>query len=234
MNIPLPASGKYQIEIRSQPGEAKPSIYDMAGGKILPLVEPNADDSLKVLIDAKSESSKLKINYLKGKELSLNWIRITPIFTPIESVSVSNVSDNPGPFPGKNFNETLPIEKSILQDAEEHSSIDASWKKIIPGADGTIDLAEATGKKSGIVYLSWRINAPATRNILLGLGVDYGSRLWLNGKVIFDSTKVGREGPPKPNEFLVPVSLNQGTNSFLAKVTSGSNAWTVQLNSNMQ
>lgn len=233
LNLLFPSAGKFLIEIKT-PANARELRLEESDGTTLPLQDgPSSNGAVKVLLEAKSDRQKIKIRYPKDKELPLAWVRITPVFRPFENVKVSSAYENPGLFPGKNFNETLPIEKNILQSSVEAATETKTWRPLNPGSNGWSDLGSFLGKKEGLAYQIWEVESSESKTILLGLGIDYGLKLWLNGASIFDSTKMARNGEPRPLEFCIPVTLRSGKNVFLAKVASGANGWTVQLNSNL-
>jgi hypothetical protein len=226
VKIPLTASGHFNLRLKVPVGE--PPLQLSKEGKPLPVLakESATGTEYSLVLNAANQTEGLVFS----QKSRLEWIDAEPILVGLGDASVSPAQENPGPFPGKLFKESGPIENAILSEGMLPSNVE--WKKVKPDADGTIDLEKVSGSRSGLAYVVWTVEMPEARKVLLGLGADYGLRLWLNGKLIFDSTATRREGAPVPNEFLVPVEFQEGKNILLAKVAAGAEGWTLQVNSN--
>ncbi len=91
------------------------------------------------------------------------------------------------------------------------------------GRRGTINLIEAVGNtQNAVAYLQAKVWSPKTQPATLQLGSDDGVKVWLNGKLIH-AKNVARG--VTPDEDKVGVTLQEGTNELLLKVTNGAGDW---------
>jgi hypothetical protein len=91
------------------------------------------------------------------------------------------------------------------------------------GPKGMINLIEAIGNaQNAAAYLQARIWSPKEQKATLQLGSDDGIKVWLNGKLIH-AKNVARG--VSPDEDKVPVTLREGVNELLLKVTNGAGDW---------
>jgi hypothetical protein len=103
----------------------------------------------------------------------------------------------------------------------------AAWKPlpagtIDAGAPGVVNLAKAVGGDNRVAYLRTAVYSPKAQAAQLELGSDDGIKVWLNGKVVHANN--ANRGMT-PNEDKAKVSLNQGWNVLLLKVTNGGADW---------
>ena len=70
-------------------------------------------------------------------------------------------------------------------------------------------------------YLYREIESPADQDATLLLGTDDGAKLWVNGKLVYTST---RHRAAAPEQDRVKVKLKKGTNRVLLKINNGDGA----------
>jgi cysteine-rich repeat protein len=71
-------------------------------------------------------------------------------------------------------------------------------------------------------YAATWINSPEQRSAVLGIGVDDGIRVWLNGAEV--GVNAGCQGV-STDQFSYPITLQAGYNRLLTKVYDGGGAW---------
>jgi HEAT repeat protein len=98
----------------------------------------------------------------------------------------------------------------------------AQWQTAKAEADGRLDLVKLLGGSNRCAYMRCQVVVDAAMDASLTVGSDDGVKAWLNGKVVLDKN-VPR--PFKWGEDTVPVSLVQGANLLLLKVTQGGGDW---------
>ncbi len=76
------------------------------------------------------------------------------------------------------------------------------------------------------VYLKTRIQSPTKQDARIEAGSDDGLKVWLNGKVVHANNATR---PCSPGSDKAKVSLNEGWNDLLVKVTQGGGEWSVCL-----
>lgn len=88
---------------------------------------------------------------------------------------------------------------------------------------GIIDIADALGGvDNAVAYLQTKIWSPRAQQATLRLGSDDGVKVWLNGELVHANN--AHRGVT-PDEDRVAVSLREGVNSLLLKVTNGPGDW---------
>ncbi|MEN6424738.1 MAG: DUF1080 domain-containing protein [Phycisphaerales bacterium] len=88
---------------------------------------------------------------------------------------------------------------------------------------GAINIIEAIGNaQDAAAYLKASVWSPNTQKATLQLGTDDGVKVWLNGKMVHANNA---SRGVMPDEDKVPVTLQQGVNELLLKVTNGSGDW---------
>ena len=84
---------------------------------------------------------------------------------------------------------------------------------------GTINLIEALGNtQNAVAYLQAASGRRRAQKATLQLGSDDGVKVWLNGKQVHANNAARGV---TPDEDKIPVSLQQGVNELLLKVTNG-------------
>jgi len=88
---------------------------------------------------------------------------------------------------------------------------------------GTINLIEAVGNaQDAVAYLKATIRSPRVQKATLQLGSDDGVKVWLNGQLVHANNAARGV---TPDEDKVEVSLREGMNELLLKVTNGAGDW---------
>ncbi|MBE3069177.1 MAG: hypothetical protein IMZ66_02970, partial [Planctomycetes bacterium] len=80
----------------------------------------------------------------------------------------------------------------------------------------------AVGGDSRAVYVRTWVHSDKEQPARLEFGIDDGSRVWFNGKVVHAD---GAGGAAVPGEHKVPVTLRKGWNALLLKVTQDTGPW---------
>lgn len=88
---------------------------------------------------------------------------------------------------------------------------------------GKINLIEIVGNaQDAVAYLKAKLWSPRAQQATLQLGSDDGVKVWLNGKMIHANNAARGL---TPDQDKVAVSLQQGVNELLLKVTNGGGDW---------
>ena len=227
LNVKFPSPGQYKLLFNAPRKSTDFTIRDSSGA-LLPVSTKISTSGVSHAINFLARAEGETISF--PNPCKIDSFDLSPRFCPLGPALVSPVSDNPGPFPGQKFLNSDPVEDSILKTGKIPT--DEGWSSVTPDSEGCIKFPKADRKSAGLAYAAWSINSPVSRKAVLGCGADYGLKLWLNGALLLDSTKMPREGPPKDNEFTVPIQLQQGVNILLAKIVPGADGWFVQMNTN--
>jgi HEAT repeat protein len=87
-----------------------------------------------------------------------------------------------------------------------------------------MELDKALGGNNRAAYLRNKVWSDKSQNAQLELGSDDGIKVWLNGQLVH-ANNVTR--PADPSQDKVEVTLKQGWNRLLLKVTQGGGEWAV-------
>ncbi len=116
--------------------------------------------------------------------------------------------------------EILP-EAAVTPDAEEAVS-DRAWA-LATATAGFLDLAGALSPSSQVVaYAHAYVFSPEESPALLALGADDGSKVFLNGLLVFEDHS---HHAARKDATMVKVLLQKGWNRLLVKVDQGVGAW---------
>ncbi|GAH47998.1 unnamed protein product, partial [marine sediment metagenome] len=103
---------------------------------------------------------------------------------------------------------------------------DVPWRMLPIPAGGKqpwmMDLLAAVGGERRAAYVRTWVHAEKQLSAKLEFGVDDGSKVWLNGKVVHSD---GRGGAATPGEHRVRVQLRRGWNALLLKITQDTGPW---------
>lgn len=113
----------------------------------------------------------------------------------------------------------------VFPPEEEGATVD--WQPAAVGTHGlpyVVELDKSLGGDKRVAYLRTNVWSDEARDALLELGSDDGVKAWLNGKVVAADNAVR---PVAPGQTKAPVTLNQGWNTLLLKVTQGGGQWAV-------
>ncbi len=91
------------------------------------------------------------------------------------------------------------------------------------GPKGAINIAEALGStQNAVAYLQAKVWSPKEQPATLRLGSDDGVKVWLNGKPVHAANALRGVSPDQDK---VNVTLREGANELLLKVTNGGGDW---------
>jgi HEAT repeat protein len=123
---------------------------------------------------------------------------------------------------GALLNRQFPPEKVSTNEGAK----DVAWYMLPISTKGDtpwmFDLLAALGGERRAAYVRTWVNSPRGQRALLDFGVDDGSKVWLNGKVVHAD---GRGGAARPGEHKVKVQLREGWNALLMKITQDTGPW---------
>lgn len=227
LDVRFPAPGKYRLLLKTPPGLEHVGIETLAGTT---LAGQRSDTASGAIFDFAICAAASTESFRLASDLTVQWVSVEPVWDAVPEVLISSVIANPGPFPGQAFVAEDEKTKELVKSRTLPGG--PEWRKVSAAADGQINLSSATGSPQGLVLAAWEVDSPEAKDVLLSLGADYGLKLWLNGEEVFDSTKTRREGPPRVNEFTLPLRLQAGKNIFVVKAASGSQGWSIQVSSN--
>jgi hypothetical protein len=130
---------------------------------------------------------------------------------------VSEVYDNPQ---RKNFDTALPAEQA----GENAAAV--RWRDARM-RNGTLDLAPLAGEmKEGVIYARTRVVSPQQVDAVLMIRSDDAFAVWVNGREVHrDPEGLGW----MPGEQAIPVTLREGRNDLLVKVSQHGGGWTLGL-----
>jgi len=109
---------------------------------------------------------------------------------------------------------------------EKPGSTGLEWRALpvpeVQGGPVVFDLLKAVGGQECVAYVRTWIHSDKAQDARLEAGVDDGIKIWLNGQVVLAAN---RGGKCVPEEFRADVSLRQGANPLLVKVTQSTGPW---------
>jgi hypothetical protein len=102
----------------------------------------------------------------------------------------------------------------------------ANWRPILAAPNTNppwvVNLGGIFGGENRVAYLKTQINSEKAQDASLELASDDGIKVWLNGKEIHANNA---QRGLQPGEDKVKISLNQGANILLIKVTQNGAGW---------
>jgi HEAT repeat protein len=128
-----------------------------------------------------------------------------------------------GPYmrPGRNHAQLFDVPF-----APEQPDADVEWKPITVRAEGShpayVDLLAAFGGEQRVAYVRTEFEAAVGGAAALEIFSDDGVKAWLNGKLVH-ANNVARPIMPQPDR--VHVTLQNGTNRLMLKVTQNNLPW---------
>jgi putative membrane-bound dehydrogenase-like protein len=130
-----------------------------------------------------------------------------------------------GPFDnGENdagLDKVFPPEKSIDLSATYNGKVGkVTWRTVKPAANGYFDLMAFHGKDSpnSVSYLYREVESPTEQEGVISLGTDDGSKLWVNGEMVYTTRA---HNAAVPDAAAVKVKLKKGKNTLLLKINNG-------------
>ncbi|HUT34462.1 MAG TPA: HEAT repeat domain-containing protein [Planctomycetota bacterium] len=115
---------------------------------------------------------------------------------------------------------------------EKPGDTTAKWAAMPIGTDKgrpwliEFDKTPGIAGQNAVVYLRTRVQSPAKQEARIEAGSDDGIKVWLNGKVVHANNATR---PCSPGSDKAKVTLNEGWNDLLVKVTQGGGEWSVCL-----
>jgi HEAT repeat protein len=98
----------------------------------------------------------------------------------------------------------------------------AEWRPVTAPLNGIIDLQKLMSGDNRVAYLRTILTSEQEQQAVLELGSDDGVKVWVNGKLAH-SNNASR--PCSPGEDKASVTLKQGENVLLLKITQGGGGW---------
>jgi len=126
---------------------------------------------------------------------------------------------------------TKDVQASELFDtpfAPEQEGQEVQWKAMpvgtTPDSPWLIepDKVEGLAGNTRVAYLRTRISSPKEQKARLELGSDDGVKVWLNGQLVHANNA---ERPVQPGQDKADVTLKEGVNSVLIKLTQNGGQW---------
>jgi hypothetical protein len=112
--------------------------------------------------------------------------------------------------------------------APEQQGQEAAWRVMPAGTSPDrpwlmeLDKDPALAGLNRVAYLRTRIWSPKEQKARLELGSDDGAKVWLNGQVVHANNVVR---PAEPGQDKAEVTLKEGWNPVLVKLTQGGGEW---------
>jgi HEAT repeat protein len=129
-----------------------------------------------------------------------------------------------GPYQqeGKTFSELFDIPFA----PETGDAASVHWQDLPASANPVepwkMDLLQALGGQQRVAYARTWINSPKQQTVRMEIGSDDGVKVWLNNRVVH-AHNIARAVEPGSDE--VDVTLNEGWNAILLKVTQNIEGW---------
>ena len=115
----------------------------------------------------------------------------------------------------------------IVFPPEKPDAKDVQWR-LLPadanpaGGPVVFDLLKAVGGEERVAYVRTWIRSQKAQDARLEIGVDDGIKVWLNGKVVVAEN---RGGACIPGSIKADVTLREGWNPLIMKVTQSTGPW---------
>jgi HEAT repeat protein len=131
-----------------------------------------------------------------------------------------------GPYTKEGADGSMLFDVAFAPEKPDPSSAD--WQIMPAGTNQDrpwlMELDRALGGDNRAAYLRTNVWSDKSRKVLLELGSDDGIKVWLNGQVVHANNATR---PADPGQDKVEVTLKQGWNPLLLKVTQGGGEWAV-------
>jgi HEAT repeat protein len=128
-----------------------------------------------------------------------------------------------GPYTSENKG---PQELFDVAFAPEKPDSNAKWRPLENATSAEnpviVDLQKALATENCVAYLKVQIVSPKAQESLLELGSDDGVKAWLNGTQVCAHNILR---PCEPGQEKVKVSLKEGANVLMLKITQGNMGW---------
>jgi len=157
---------------------------------------------------------------IRGNEFLKNWLILEPVKV---SISRSNPSSDEqkaafdkDPFTEVQIHHNNPVSKVMIDKTEY------LWRSVKSDND-IVDLVKLFGQVNYTIgYAVAEIKMDAPSKVVIGVGSDDGIKIFLNGKLIH-SNWIARG--IRPDDELVELNLNKGSNQLLVKVQNIDQGW---------
>jgi hypothetical protein len=103
---------------------------------------------------------------------------------------------------------------------EEPEAKDVKWKPVDDAA--VVDLAKVVGGENRVAYLRATVVSMKPQEARLEIGSDDGVKAWLNGELVHANNA---SRGVTPGQDKADVTLKQGANTLLLKITQGGGGW---------
>ncbi len=87
-----------------------------------------------------------------------------------------------------------------------------------------MELDKVLGGNNRVAYLRNKVWSEKSRKVRLELGSDDGIKVWLNGQIVHTNNATR---PAAPGQDKTNVTVKQGWNQLLLKITQGGGEWAV-------
>lgn len=114
----------------------------------------------------------------------------------------------------------------------EQEGQSATWRLVSAGTNeerpGLVELEKdaALSGDNRVAYLRTRVWSPKEQKAQIELGSDDGVKVWLNGQVVHANNAVRAT---TPGEDKAPVTLKEGWNPLMVKLTQGGGQWSLMV-----
>jgi len=114
----------------------------------------------------------------------------------------------------------------------EQEGQEAKWQPMPVGTSREqpwlieLDKVESLAGNTRVAYLRTRVYSPKEQKARLELGSDDGVKVWLNGRLVHANNAVR---PVEPGQDKADVTLKEGANSLLVKLTQDGGQWALAL-----
>ena len=114
--------------------------------------------------------------------------------------------------------------------APEQEGQQATWRLVSAGTNeelpGLVELEKdaALNGENRVAYLRTRVWSPKEQKAQLELGSDDGVKVWLNGQLVHSNNVIRAT---EPGQDKVPVTLKEGWNPLLVKLTQAQGQWSL-------
>jgi len=116
--------------------------------------------------------------------------------------------------------------------APEQEGQQAAWRLVSAGANEEqpwlveLEKDAALNGENRVAYLRARVWSPKEQKAQLELGSDDGVKVWLNGQVVHANNAIR---PAEAGQDKAPVTLKEGWNPLLVKLTQGGGQWALSV-----
>ncbi len=214
--IPVAKADSYAVEVSLAQGVPHPSLKLLSKGRLIgeKLKMEHGRNIITVEFTQPAPGQKTC-------EAIIDYILLAPYKNYIREWMLIGPWDNPG---NTGLRRADPPEKEIAFDKKyEGKGGEVAWRKVKVGPGGIVNLAANMSPTENVVAYGYScVTAPEDISTDMYVGSDDGVRVWINGKLVHDN-RVDRG--LQPDQDVVSVKLNKGSNGVLVKVDQGGADW---------